>query len=277
MEIDCAAMPETLIESELFGHEKGAFTDARALKKGLFEVAEGGVIFLDEIGEMTLGTQAKLLRALENRKFKRVGGVNEIPLNAAIVAATNRDLRAEVKAGRFREDLFFRLHVIPIDVPPLRRRVEDIEPIALALADRVARDLGRDVAGISNDALDRLRRYPWPGNVRELRNVIERVVILKQDDDVVRAAELPEEIRAVPRDASHSSSSTYQLLPEGIDLASVEQSFVEQALERTQGNQTNAAKLLGITRFALRTRMDRYGIKRGSFDEPHGNTMSAGG
>ena len=258
MEIDCAAMPETLIESELFGHEKGSFTDARQTKRGLFEVAAGGVLFLDEIGEMTVGTQAKLLRALENRRFKRVGGISEIHLDAAIVAATNRDLKKEVKAGRFREDLFFRLNVVPIEIPPLRRRPQDIEAITLSLIERTAKDLGRTIPGVSSEAIEALRAYPWPGNVRELRNVVERVVILKADDDVIHLEELPEELRVARPLAG--AVCPFELPPEGVDLAAVERGLVEQALARTHGNQTQAAKLLGISRFALRHRIDRHGV-----------------
>jgi transcriptional regulator with PAS, ATPase and Fis domain len=259
MEIDCAAMPETLIESELFGHEKGSFTDAKTTKRGLFEVAAGGVIFLDEIGEMTGGTQAKLLRALENRKFKRVGGTVDISLDAAVIAATNRNLKEEVKVGRFREDLFFRLNVVPIEIPPLRKRTADVEPITLALVERAARDLGRKIPGVSAAAIEALRTYPWPGNVRELRNVIERVVILKSDDDAIELEELPEEVR-VARSAHGTSACPYELPPEGVDLASVERGLVEQALTRCHGNQTQAAKLLGLSRFALRHRIDKYGL-----------------
>ncbi|MDP2341870.1 MAG: sigma-54 dependent transcriptional regulator [Deltaproteobacteria bacterium] len=259
MEIDCAAMPETLIESELFGHEKGSFTDARQTKRGLFEVAAGGVLFLDEIGEMTVGTQAKLLRAIENRRFKRVGGVVEIQLDAAIIAATNRDLRKEVKAGRFREDLFFRLNVVPLEIPPLRRRPQDIEAITLALVESTARDLGRQIPGVSSDAIEALRAYPWPGNVRELRNVVERVVILKGDDDVIQLEELPMEVRLAR--ASTISNCPFELPEDGVDLAAVERGLVEQALARTHGNQTQAAKLLGISRFALRHRIDKHGVE----------------
>lgn len=257
MEIDCAAMPETLIESELFGHEKGSFTDARQTKRGLFEVAAGGVIFLDEIAEMTLGTQAKLLRALENRRFKRVGGIVEIPLDAAVIAATNRDLKKDVKAGKFREDLFFRLNVVPLEIPPLRKRPQDIEAITLALVERTARDLGRSIPGVSGAAISALRNYTWPGNVRELRNVVERVVILKGDDNIIEVDELPPEVRTL---ANNTSTCPYELPPEGVDLAAVERGLVEQALARTHGNQTQAAKLLGISRFALRHRIDRHGV-----------------
>jgi two-component system, NtrC family, response regulator AtoC len=274
MEIDCAAMPETLIESELFGHEKGSFTDARQLKRGLFEVAGGGIIFLDEIGEMTLATQAKLLRAIENRKFKRVGGTQDLPLEAAIIAASNRDLRAEVKAGRFREDLYFRLNVVPIEMPPLKKRGADIDTLALHLLDRAGRDLGRDVPGITNEALDALRRYPWPGNVRELRNVIDRIVILKQGVDATSLDELPSEIRSASR-AAERPGCPFELPETGVDLEAVEKGLIEQALERTKNNQSQSARLLGISRFALRYRMEKYGLLESkSHKDSHATTHS---
>ncbi|MEZ4426030.1 MAG: sigma-54 dependent transcriptional regulator, partial [Gemmatimonadota bacterium] len=178
VEVDCASLPEQLIESELFGHERGAFTDAKSMKRGLFELAAGGVVFLDEIGEMKPATQAKLLRALENRTFRRVGGVAPIPLNASVVAATNRDLRREVEVGGFREDLFFRLNVIPIHVPPLRERPDDVPALVAHFLDRFSNTLGRRVEGASRDAMTLLKAYGWPGNVRELRNVLERIVLL---------------------------------------------------------------------------------------------------
>jgi DNA-binding NtrC family response regulator len=259
MEIDCAAMPETLIESELFGHEKGSFTDARQLKRGLFEVARGGVLFLDELGEMTLGTQAKLLRALENRRFKRVGGTADLPLDAAVIAATNRNLKDEVKAGRFREDLFFRLNVVPIELPSLRKRANDVETLALHLLERTARDLGRDIPGIDSDALEAMRRYSWPGNVRELRNVVERAVILKEAGEPIHLDELPSEIR-FELSANKREGCPFELPPEGIDLEAVERGFVAQALERAKGNQTHAAKLLGISRYALRYRTEKFAL-----------------
>ncbi len=259
MAVDCAAMTETLIESELFGHEKGSFTDAKTTKRGLFEVAADGVLFLDEIGELTIGTQAKLLRALENRRFKRVGGIVDLQLDAAVIAATNRDLKKEVKAGRFREDLYFRLAVVPIEIPPLRQRPQDIEAIALALVDSTARSLGRTIAGVSGAAVEALRTWPWPGNVRELRNVIERVVILKDDSDVIALDELPIEIRCGAGGGA-SGGCPFELPVEGVDLAAVERGLVEQALARTNGNQTQAAKLLGISRFALRHRMDKHAV-----------------
>jgi DNA-binding NtrC family response regulator len=288
MEVDCASLPEPLIESTLFGHEKGAFTDARTLKRGLFEVAKGGTIFLDEIGEMSLQTQAKLLRALENRRFKRVGGTTDLPLEAAIIAATNRDLREEVAQKRFREDLYFRLNVIPIMVPPLRERSTDIPLLIEHLLTRFNKELGRKVAHIDDDAMEALVSYAWPGNVRELRNVIERMVILEAHDDVIRARYLPEEIRralphapsgvplGVPPDVAGLPLSTvpgasvsgvsvvvgdgYVLPPEGVDLERLELSLLHQALAMSVGNRSRAARLLGISRHALRYRIQKAGI-----------------
>jgi two-component system, NtrC family, response regulator AtoC len=265
MEIDCAALPEQLIESELFGHEKGSFTDARTTKRGLLEVARGGVVFLDEIGEMTLATQAKLLRALENRRFKRVGGVATLHLDAAVVAATNRDLKQAVKDGVFREDLYFRLNVIPVTVPPLRERSEDIPQLIEHFLDRFNRQFGRKVSGVTADALQRLRAYRWPGNVRELRNVLERLVLLGEDG-VLQTSDLPVEIRyaAQPRPGFAAASTVpgcpFVLPEEGINLEEVDRGLLLQALDRTEGNQSAASRLLGISRYALRYRMEKYGL-----------------
>jgi DNA-binding NtrC family response regulator len=259
VEVDCAALPDTLIESELFGHEKGAFTDAHSQKRGLFEVAKGGVVFLDEIGEMPLLTQAKLLRALENRRFRRVGGTVDLPLDAAVVAATNRDLQKEVKAGRFREDLFFRLHVVPIDVTPLRQRREDIAPLVAHMLERTARDLGRPIPEITQDALTALEGYQWPGNAREVRNIIERLLILRAGDTPIRAEELPIEVR-LPTSTGTGTGCPYVLPEEGVDLEAVERGLIDQAMARARGNQTQAARLLGITRYALRYRLEKHGL-----------------
>jgi two-component system response regulator AtoC len=259
VEVDCAALPDTLIESELFGHEKGAFTDAHSQKRGLFEVAKGGVVFLDEIGEMPLLTQAKLLRALENRRFRRVGGTVDLPLDAAVVAATNRDLQKEVKAGRFREDLFFRLHVVPIEVSPLRQRREDIAPLVAHMLERTARDLGRPIPEITQDALTALEGYQWPGNAREVRNIIERLLILRAGDTPIRAEELPIEVR-LQTSTGAGTGCPYVLPEEGVDLEAVERGLIDQAMARCRGNQTQAARLLGITRYALRYRLEKHGL-----------------
>jgi two-component system response regulator AtoC len=257
-EIDCTALPEHLIESELFGHERGAFTDARTTKRGLFEVASGGVLFLDEIGELPLGMQAKLLRVLDNRKFRRVGGIADIPMNTAVVAATNRRLRDEAKAGRFREDLFFRLYVLPIEVPPLRERADDILELVQYFLERFNKSFGRSVKGTSGEAMEMLCRYAWPGNVRELRNVLERTVILLEDD-VIQAADLPPELRfqAPPSDGTPDGACPFVLPEGGVDLEAVDRGLMEQALVRTSGNRSAAAKLLGISRYALRYRMEK--------------------
>jgi len=261
MEIDCAALPEQLIESELFGHERGAFTDARTTKRGLFEVAHGGVVFLDEIGELSLGTQAKLLRAMENRTFKRVGGVANITMNAAVIAATNRNLKEEVEEGKFREDLFFRLNVIPIFIPPLRERRDDIPLLVSHFLERFAKSFGRTVKGVSAEAMSLMQGYAWPGNVRELRNVLERIVILGPEE-VIRATGLPPEVRfARPAQSGRTPPGCPFVLPEeGVDLEEVERGLIAQALERTEGNQSASARLLGITRYALRYRMEKYGL-----------------
>jgi two-component system response regulator AtoC len=261
VEVDCAAVPDTLLESELFGHEKGSFTDARQLKRGLFEVAANGTLFLDEIGEMGLAAQAKLLRALETRRFKRVGGVTSLPLDAGIVAASNRDLRGEVKEGRFRADLFFRLNVVPISIPPLRARRDDIDVIAAHLVQKLGDTLGRRVDGISPGARALLHAYAWPGNVRELRNVLERAIILKRSDGAIDAADLSPELSM--REAGSAPASVkaqFPLPPEGVNLVDVERALVEQALERAHGVRTHAAKLLGISRFALRYRLEKFGL-----------------
>lgn len=260
MEIDCASLPDQLIEAELFGYEKGAFTDARQTKRGLFEVAKGGVIFLDEIGELSLGTQAKLLRALENRRFKRVGGVVDIPLDAAIIAATNRNLRNEVQQGRFREDLFFRLNVVPLEIPSLRKRLEDVPLLATHLLTRLNRDLGRNVAGFTADALRAMEGYGWPGNIRELRNIVERIVILKGDESPIRLDDMPAEIRFCGKGESSLKGCPFTLPNEGVNLEAVEAGLLQQALQRTNFNQSAAARLLGITRYALRYRMEKHGM-----------------
>ena len=261
MAVDCASLPEQLIESELFGHERGAFTDARQTKRGLFEVARGGTIFLDEIGEMSPATQAKLLRALENRRFKRVGGVTDLVLDAAVFAATNRDLGGEVKRGRFREYLYFRLNVVRIEVPPLRDRREDIPPLVEHFLTRFNQSFGRSVRGVREDAMARLVHYAWPGNVRELRNVIERIVILEAED-VVRLEHLPGEIRfgGSATVGSVTAGAPFVLPEEGVDLDAVERSLITQAMSRTAGNQSASARLLGISRYALRYRLEKHGL-----------------
>ncbi len=263
VEIDCASLPETLIESELFAHERGAFTDARQQKRGLLEVARGGTIFLDEIGELPITTQAKLLRTLETRRVKRVGGIVDIPIDAGVVAATNRDLAREVESGRFRGDLYYRLAVIPIDLPPLRTRTGDVPPLTQHFLEYFKKRIPGRLAGISPDAMAALTRYRWPGNIRELKNVLERLVTFYRDDAQIELAELPAEIRAAAPTAGQADTNGvfFALPPDGVDVEAVEKSFVVQALERTSGNQTAAAKLLGLSRYALRNRVDKFGLR----------------
>jgi two-component system response regulator AtoC len=264
--INCAAIPSTLIESELFGYEKGAFTDAKARKEGLFEQAEGGTLFLDEIGELELGLQAKLLRVLEEGAFRRVGGLKDIPLDVRVVAASNRDLKAESESGKFRLDLYYRLSVIQIDIPPLRERGDDI----LLLAEHYISTLGerlklrKKVRGLSPEVAETFRRYPWPGNVRELRNVIERALIL-EDSDLVTTEYLPRDLvsqSAQPSGAGavrveDSAGGAFRLPAQGLSLDEMEMSLVRQAMDRSGGNQTRAAELLGISRDQLRYRLKK--------------------
>lgn len=257
--INCAALPGTLIESELFGYEKGAFTDAKARKEGLFEQAEGGTLFLDEIGELELSLQAKLLRVLEEGSFRRVGGLKDLPLDVRVIAASNRDLKTEGEAGRFRSDLYYRLSVIQIDIPPLRDRGDDIRVLAEHYMASFRSRLRKNVDGIDTEALATFRRYEWPGNVRELRNVIERAMIL-EDGDEITTKYLPRGLAQESRAGSAAPSlapDRVRLPADGVSLEEVEMSLVRQALERSGGNQTKAAELLHISRDQLRYRMKK--------------------
>lgn len=254
--INCTSLPEHLVESELFGHEAGSYTDAKSTKRGLFEIADKGTIFLDEIGDIPRGVQAKLLHFLETHEFRRVGGVRSLEVDAHVIAATNRPLEAAVASGDFREDLFYRLNVVPILVPPLRERPDDIAPLAVHFADALARDLGHPVREIAPDALLALESYRWPGNARELRNVLERILLL-EDDDRITLGHLPPEIRG----AATPGGPVSVLPAEGIDLERLEQELIRQALERAQGNKSSAARLLGLTRDTLRYRLEKYGIE----------------
>jgi transcriptional regulator with PAS, ATPase and Fis domain len=257
--INCAALPGTLIESELFGYEKGAFTDAKARKEGLFEQAEGGTLFLDEIGELELSLQAKLLRVLEEGSFRRVGGLKDLPLDVRVIAASNRDLKTEGEAGRFRADLFYRLSVIQIDIPPLRERGDDIRVLAEHYIASFKSRLRKNIDRIAPEALAAFCAYDWPGNVRELRNVIERATIL-EDGNEITAKYLPRGLAGESRagSATHSMAPDQIRLPgDGVSLEEVEMSLVRQALERSRGNQTKAAELLGISRDQLRYRMKK--------------------
>lgn len=259
--INCAALPATLIESELFGYEKGAFTDAKLKKEGLFEQARGGTIFLDEIGEMEISLQAKLLRVLEENTFRRVGGLKDIKLDARIIAASNRNLKQESESGNFRLDLYFRLSVIQVDIPPLRERGDDIILLANYYIDRVnLKRRGRPLSGIAPDVERIFRNYRWSGNVRELRNVIERASIL-EDGDLVTSAHLPADMLSPNTDRANSGNSTFILPAEGVPLETVEFELARQAFERTDGNLTRAAKLLDISRDQLRYKLRKAGYE----------------
>lgn len=262
--VNCAALPATLIESELFGYEKGAFTDAKARKEGLFEQAEGGTLLLDEIGELELSLQAKLLRVLEEGAFRRVGGLKDIPLDVRVLAASNRDLKTESEAGRFRLDLYYRLSIIQIDIPSLRERGDDVLLLSQYYIDTIGSRIRRKkkISGLSPEATAIFRTYKWPGNVRELRNVIERALIL-EDEDQITTEYLPGGLLTPQRSDSSSTAEVdrasieFELPPQGISLDDVELSFVRQAIQRSGGNQTRAAELLGISRDQLRYRLKK--------------------
>jgi DNA-binding NtrC family response regulator len=249
MEVNCAAITETLFESELFGHEKGAFTDAKATKKGLMELADRGTLFLDEIGEVATGSQAKLLRCLQERAFKRVGGVRDIKVDVRVIAATNRSLEQLVKEGRFREDLFYRLNVIPIQIPPLRERRDDILSLARYFLAEANRTFHKDIKAFAPETERLMLGYGWPGNVRELRNLIERLVILGAGD-VIEPHQLPVQFTGRP-DTPRVVESPSRLRP----LADVEHDYIVSVLEHLKGNKSEAAKVLGITRQTLRKKL----------------------
>jgi len=255
--INCAAVPETLLESELMGHEKGAFTDARTQKKGLFEIADGGTVFLDEIGDMPLSIQAKLLRVLEDRVFRRVGGTKDIHVDVRIVSATNKDLLTSISEKTFRNDLYYRLQVIPILLTPLRERRADILPLARTFIEGFNKEFGKDVKGLSPQAEAFLLGYDWPGNVRELRNVIERAIIL-ESDEIMQLEHLPSEMISKTTMTESSSSLTFNLPSEGIDIEDVERELINQALAATDGNQSKAARKLNLGIDAFRYRMKKF-------------------
>ncbi len=258
MAINCAAVPETLLESELMGHERGAFTDAKTQKKGLFEMADGGTVFLDEIGEMEMGMQVKLLRVLEERSFRRVGGTKDISVDVRIVSATNKDLLKAIEEKAFRNDLYYRIQVIPIFLPPLRERKEDILPLVRHFINHFNREFAKNVASISKMAEKFLVEYAWPGNIRELKNVIERAIILENEDTLL-LEHLPQEIVAKTGGASGGPVS-FRLPPEGIDIEDVERELIRQALEMAEGNQSKAAKKLNLGIDAFRYRMKKFGF-----------------
>lgn len=251
--ITSSALPEQLLESELFGHERGAFTDARQQKRGLLEAADHGTVFLDEIGEMTPPLQSKLLRFLEEKAFKRVGGLSDIRVDVRVVAATNRSLEDDVKAGKFREDLYYRLQVMPIALPPVRDRKGDALLLAAYFVDRYNREFKKRIRGLSPAALSLIEQYSWPGNIRELRNAIERAMLLTANEWIE-----PGDLTALTHKAT---AAQFQLPPDGVSLEEVERQLLTQALERTGGNQTQAAQLLHINRDQVRYRIEKFGLQ----------------
>jgi two-component system, NtrC family, response regulator AtoC len=259
--INCAAIPETLLESELFGYEKGAFTDAKAQKRGLFELADKGTLFLDEIGEIPISLQAKLLRVLEDQRFRRLGGLRDISIDVRIIAATNKNLREAVREGAFRPDLYYRLNVIQLIVPPLRERPQDILPMARFFIDHYNAKFKRQIDGISPEAEGLLLGHDWPGNVRELRNAVERSMIL-EDTAYIRPSSLPIAVRGADSTCDEPVGLTApSCTGESMSLVEQERRLLVQALEKTSGNQTQAARLLRITRDTLRYKMKKFNLR----------------
>lgn len=255
LSVNGSVLPENLVERELFGHEVGAFTGAKKGKMGLFELAEGGTLFLDEIGDMPKGTQAKLLEFLETHRFRRIGGVRDLEVDVQVLTATNRILEDAVEAGDFRDDLFYRLNVIPVHVPPLRDRPEDIPHLAAHFVRTTCDEMSIAHRTLSRESVAALESYRWPGNARELRNAIERILLL-HDDETIGIEHLPAEIV----DSEVADDLRFPLPAGGVALAAVERTLIVQALDRAEGNKSRAAGLLGISRHALRYRFDKYGL-----------------
>ena len=289
--INCSAIPETLMEAELFGHERGAFTDAKAMKKGLFEMADGGTLFLDEIGELSPLLQAKLLRVLEDQVIRRVGGVRDMQVDVRVIAASNRDLERAVRDNTFRQDLYYRLAIISIFLPPLRERKEDILPLVEFFIERYNRTFRKKVTGITDESRKLMLKYDWPGNVRELKNAVERAMILEEDNQL-HPDYLPFAVAQ-----QHSAFTAFELssgnnnggavgkvlpdgrslpkleIPEGgTSLEEVERELVDLAMTQANGNQTHAAKLLDISRDALRYKLKKFGLMHAEEDEPSAAT-----
>jgi PAS domain S-box-containing protein len=259
--INCAAIPETLLESELFGYERGAFTDAKAQKRGIFELADKGTLFLDEIGEIPLMLQAKLLRVLEEQNFRRLGGLKDIQVDLRVIAATNKNLREAVREGAFRQDLYFRLNVIQIEIPPLRERPEDVLPMAKFFVEHYNRKFKRHVEGIADDSARLLLAHSWPGNVRELRNAIERAMIL-EESSLICPSSLPISVtRPDGAQAMAVAAPAPEIPSEAMSLEDNERHLLAKALEKTSGNQTQAARLLRITRDTLRYKMKKFNLR----------------
>lgn len=259
--INCASIPAELMESELFGHERGAFTGATVRKTGLFEEAAGGTIFLDEIGDMYAALQAKLLRVLEERTVRRVGGSRDLPVDVRVIAATNRNLEERIKAGSFRQDLYYRLNVVPIQLPPLRERRSDVGLLAKFFLDGFSRTFGKSYQGIAPDALQLLEAYDWPGNVRELRNIVERITIMG-DGPLLTAQQLPSDLSHQPPAPASPTQAVAISVAEGLEpaLATFERQLIVQALADTDGNVVKAANLLKIPRGTLRYKLEKYGL-----------------
>jgi two-component system response regulator AtoC len=259
LELNCAALPDTLLESELFGYEPGAFTDARRRKEGLLERANGGTVFLDEIGSMSASVQAKVLRVLEEGTFMRLGGTRLLKVNVRLVAATNVHLKEAVAQGHFREDLYYRLNVVPLYIPPLRERKEDVLPLALEMLQHFNRELNKKFTGFTPAAAELLQQYSWPGNIRELKNVIERTMILAPDGDI-DAANLPEEIRDHPLEVKGEAPAAVEMPGNGhhfVSLRELEGNYIEQVLAATGHNKTQACRILGIHPTSLLRRLKR--------------------
>jgi DNA-binding NtrC family response regulator len=257
MKINCSAIPDTLLESELFGYEKGAFTDAKNTKKGLFELADGGTVFLDEIGDMKPFLQSKILRVLENQTFMRVGGEREIRVDVRIIAATNRDLEALVNKGLFREDLYYRLKVMVVEMPPLREREEDILLLSNLFVEGNNKEYKKRIKGFSEEAKRLMIKYPWPGNIRELRNVIERAMILT-DQEYITTKQLPFELRQTEQyDPSKMNSEALEITDE-MSLEHMERNHISEVLKKLEWNKSKTAKALGISRATLRAKIKRY-------------------
>jgi two-component system, NtrC family, response regulator AtoC len=285
--INCSAIPETLMEAELFGHERGAFTDAKAMKKGLFEMADGGTLFLDEIGELSPLLQAKLLRVLEDQVIRRVGGVRDMQVDVRVIAASNRDLERAVRESTFRQDLYYRLAIISIFLPPLRERKEDVLPLVEFFLERYSRKFRKSVKGITDETRRLLLKYDWPGNVRELKNAVERAMIL-EEGEVLSPEYLPFPVAqqnasqtafertsgipgttAIETQLSNGRSLPKLAIPDGgTSLEEVERAFVEMAMTQANGNQTHAARLLDISRDALRYKLKKFGLIHVEEDEP---------
>jgi transcriptional regulator with GAF, ATPase, and Fis domain len=262
MNITCSALPETLLESELFGHERGAFTGADRQKRGLIESADGGTVFLDEIGEMVPALQAKLLRFLEEKTFKRVGGAHDLHVDVRVIAATNRTLEDEVRNGHFRKDLYYRLNVVPILLPPLRQRSDDIPILVNFYIDSYNTEFRKRVTRIAPAAMARLKSYPWPGNVRELRNAVERAMLLTDGEELTL-----EHFPLGGGLAATQFGEGVSLPATGIDLEQLERSLVVQALERSGWNQTRAAALLGLNRDQIRYRIEKFKLEKSTAEQ----------